>query len=182
MSSRGCTAQAADVDHRMRVRFTGLRIGKELRSFLGTAVYLYACFAVLLFYKATILHDRGIDYEPYGLAAIKALLLAKFVLIGDKLRLGGHIRGHSSLYLILRRSALFFLLLITLSVAEQAIAAVLHDRSVGEMLIGLGRGRSGEIVAMSLLLFVILIPYFACREIDTMLGRGKLLEMLRRRR
>ena len=34
-------------------------------------------------------------------------------------------------------------------------------------------------MATSLLLFVILIPYFAYREIDAMLGACNLLEMLR---
>jgi len=159
---------------------TGLRIGKELRLFLATAAYLYACFGLLLLYKAMLLHDRGIEYAPYGLAAAKALLLAKFVLVGDKLQLGTQIRGRSRMYLVIRKSTFFFLLIIALSVVEEVIVGALHDRSVGETLVGLGHGRLGEIMATSLLLFVILIPYFAYREIDTMLGEGKLLEMLRR--
>jgi hypothetical protein len=64
---------------------------------------------------------------------------------------------------------------------EEAIVGALHDQSVGDTPVGLGHGRLGEIVATSLLLFLVLIPYFACREIETMLGEGKLLEMLRRR-
>jgi hypothetical protein len=172
-------AKAADLDRRLGAMATSGGIGKHLRSFLATATYLYACFGLLLLYKAMILHDRGIDYTPYGLAAGKALLLAKFMLIGDKLQLGAQIGGGNRIYLILRKSGFFFLLIIVLSVVEEAIVGILHNRSVGATLVGLGHGRIGEIMATSLLLFVILIPYFAYREIDTMLGAGKLLEMLR---
>ena len=174
-------AKATGLVRRLQSVVTSFKIGKDVRSFLATAAYLYACFGLLLLYKAMLLHERGVDYTPYGLAAGKALLLAKFVLIGDKLRLGAHSEGHSRIYLIIRKSALFLLLIIALSVVEEAIVGVLHDRSVGDTLIGLGHGRLGEIIATSLLLFLVLIPYFAYREIDMMLGEGKLLEMLRRR-
>jgi hypothetical protein len=174
-------AKAADLYCRLQSMVTSFRLGKDVRSFLATAAYLYACFGLLLLYKAMLLHERGVDYEPYGLAAAKALLLAKFVLVGDKLGLGAHSQGHGRIYLIIRKSALFFLLIIALSVIEETIVGVLHDRSVVDTLVGLGRGRLGEIIAMSLLLFLVLIPYFAYREIDTMLGEGKLLKMLRRR-
>lgn len=159
----------------------GSRISSELRAFLATAAYLYACYGLLLLYKAMLLHDRGVDYAPYGLAAAKALLLAKFVLIGEKLQLGAQIHGRSPIYLIIRKSALFFLLIIALSVVEDAIVGALHGRSVRDTLVELVHGRLAEIMVTSLLLFVILVPYFAYREIDMMFGEGKLLEMLRRR-
>ena len=178
----GPFAQADYLYHRLRSMAAGLRVGKHLRLFLATAAYLYACYGLLLIYKAVLLNERGVDYAPYGLAVAKALLLAKFVLIGDKLQLGARIGGRSRMYIILRKSVLFFLLMIALSIIEEAIVGLLHDRSVGDTLVGLGHGRLGEIMATSLLLFVVLIPYFAYREIDTMLGEGKLLEMLRRRR
>ncbi|HEX3346622.1 MAG TPA: hypothetical protein VHS58_00815 [Acetobacteraceae bacterium] len=178
----GPFAEAAGLDRRLRLVITGLRTRKDLRSFLVTAAYLYACFGLLLLYKAMLLHDRGVDYAPYGLAAGKALVVAKFMLIGKKLQLGAEIRGGNRIFVIMCKSALFFLLIIGLSVIEEVIVGVIHDRSVGDTLVGLGHGRLGEIVATSLLLFVILIPYFAYREIDMMLGEGKLLEMLRHRR
>lgn len=103
----------------------------RLRSFPATAADFYACYGFLLLYKATLLHDQGVDYAPYGLAAGKALLPAKFVLIGDKLQLGAQIRGRRSLiYFIMRKSTLFFLLMIALSVVEEAIVGALHGRSV----------------------------------------------------
>ncbi len=160
---------------------TGTKISNELRSLLVTVAYLYTCCGLLLLYKAVLLHDHGVDYAPYGLAAAKALLLAKFMLIGDKLHLGAQIRGGSLIHLVIRKSVLFFLLIIALSVVEDAIVGVIHAQSIRDTLGELVHGRLAEIMVTSLLLFVILIPYFAYREFDTMLGEGKLLEMLWRR-
>lgn len=91
----------------LRSMITGSKISNELRSFLATAAYLYTCYGLLLLYKAMLLHDRGIDFAPYGLAAAKALLLAKFMLIGDKIHLGAKIRGRTVIHLIIRKSAFF---------------------------------------------------------------------------
>ena len=159
---------------------TGHRFGHGLREYLATSVYLYICFAALLLYKTAILRGHGIDYAPYGLAAGKALLLAKFMLIGRELGLGAHSRGGTLLRAILYKSVLFLLLLIGLSVVEEAIIGLVHHRTIGASLIELGRGRLGTIMASSLLLWLILIPYFAYKELDMALGEGKLRQLLRR--
>ena len=158
----------------------GWRLGQELPEYLATSAYLYVCFAALLFYKAVILRGYGIDYAPFGLAAVKALLLAKFMLIGSTLGLGTRFRGGTLLHAILRKSVLFLLLLMALSVVEEAIVGLIHHRTIGRSLAELVDGRLGTIVATSLLLWLILIPYFAYKELDVALGDGKLRQLLRR--
>ncbi len=159
---------------------TGWRLGQELPEYLATSVYLYVCFGALLLYKTAILRGHGIDYAPYGLAAGKALILAKFMLIGSKLGIGTHSRGGTPLHAILSKSVLFLLLLIGLSVVEEAIVGLIHHRTISDSLAELGDGRLGTIIATSLLLWLILIPYFAYKEIDLALGEGKLRQLLRR--
>lgn len=158
---------------------TRRRFGHGLREFLATSAYLYVCFAALLLYKTAILRGHGIGYAPYGLAAGKALLLAKFMLIGRELGLGTHSRGGTPLHAILTKSVLFLLLVIGLSVVEEAIVGVIHHRTISRSLAELGDGRLGTIMAASLLLWLILIPYFAYKELDAVLGEGKLRQLLR---
>jgi hypothetical protein len=61
----------------------GATLGKKLRHELIqyglVSVYLYICFGAMLLYKSALLHAQGIIYTPYGLAAVKALILAKFM-------------------------------------------------------------------------------------------------------
>ena len=42
------------------------------------------CFAAILLYKSAILSSIGEHFLPLGLAAGKALILGKFVLLGDR--------------------------------------------------------------------------------------------------
>lgn len=64
---------------------------------------------------------------------------------------------------------------------EDAVVGAIHAQSVRDTLDELVHGRVAEIMVTSLLLFVILVPYFTYLQLDTMLGEGKLLEMLWRR-
>ena len=64
------------------------RARNELIEYLAIAAYLAVCFAALLFYKAAILDSEGVDTTRIGLAIVKALILGKFVLILEHLRIG----------------------------------------------------------------------------------------------
>ena len=65
------------------------RARNELIEYLAIASYLAVCFGALLFYKAAILETDGIDTVRIGLAIVKALILGKFVLILESLKVGG---------------------------------------------------------------------------------------------
>ena len=47
----------------------------ELWEYAVISTYLYVCLGALLLFKVAILNGQGVSYAPYGLAAIKALLL-----------------------------------------------------------------------------------------------------------
>jgi hypothetical protein len=52
----------------------------ELKEFLIIAAYLYVCFTALAYLKAAILEAHGVAFAPFGFAAIKALICAKFMM------------------------------------------------------------------------------------------------------
>ena len=58
------------------------RITEELRRVAITTCYLFICFSAVLFYRMAVLHSYGIDFEPFGLAAIKALVMGNFNHVG----------------------------------------------------------------------------------------------------
>lgn len=151
----------------------------DVREYLGISAYLYICFSTLLLYKSAILREHGIDYVPHGMAAGKALLLAKFIVVGHKLRFEVHLGSGTLIHVIIYKSLMFFLLLFGLSAIEQVIIGVAHRRSIVGSLLEISSGKLGEIVASCFLLVLILISYFAFRELDSELGKGKLLQLLR---
>jgi chromate transport protein ChrA len=154
------------------------KMGREVREYAVISLYLYICFGAILLYKAAVLQARGLDYAPFGLAAIKALILAKFILIGHATKLGERYREKPLIYSILHKSIVFLVLVIVLSVIEEVVAGALHGRSVAASLSEIAGGTWFEIVATALLLWLILLPYFAFRQISERLGKGRLSRML----
>jgi hypothetical protein len=158
---------------------TGLvhRISHELKQYAAISLYLYVCFGAILLYKASVLHAQGIGYAPYGLAAIKALILGKFILIAHALNIGERFRGRPLVYPVLYKSLVFLAILVVFSVVEEAVAGVIHGRTVMASLNDIAGGSWLQIAATCLLLWLILLPYFAFRQIGEVLGEGKLRRM-----
>ena len=64
------------------------RVTDELKEFAVIAVYLYICFTAILYLKASILKAYNIEFAPFGFAAVKALICAKFVSLGHIFHVG----------------------------------------------------------------------------------------------
>jgi hypothetical protein len=153
------------------------RIGHELTEYAIIALYLYICFGAILFYKASVLQADGIEYAPYGLAAIKALILGKFMLVGQAFHLGERYKNKPLIYPILYKSLVFLVILVILSIIEEAVAGIIHGRSVTGSISDIAGGTRLQIAATCVLLWLILLPYFALREISAVLGEGTLRRM-----
>lgn len=154
------------------------RARNELIEYLAIASYLAVCFGALLFYKAAILETDGIDTVRIGLAIVKALILGKFVLILESLKVGG---GKSFRILaldILKKAVLFTVLLIAMNAAEDVIVGAIKGESARDALREFGGGARPEALATALLMLLILIPYFAFRDIAVALGEDRLLRLL----
>jgi len=157
------------------------RAGHELKELLVVSGYLYICFSAVLFYKSAILRSAGINYLPYGVAIVKALILGKFILLGHMLKIGQHSVRSRLLIEILRQSVIFLVLLIVLSCIEEIIVGLIHGRPVMEALAEVAGPNLPQILATSVLMLLVLIPYFAYREIDLTLGQGNLRKLLMQR-
>ncbi len=59
----------------------------ELKEFAVITVYLYITLGAVIMMKAAVLHTEGIAFAPWGIAIVKAAVLAKFMLIGNAMRL-----------------------------------------------------------------------------------------------
>ena len=154
------------------------KIGHELKEFAAVSLYFYICFAAILFYKAAVLQAEGIGYAPYGVAVVKALILGKFVLIGHAAHVGERFAQKPLIYPVLYQSAVFLVMLVALTVVEEAAVGVIHGRTIIQSIADIAGGTWAQIAATCLLLWLILLPYFGLRQIGMVLGDGKLRRML----
>jgi len=153
----------------------GSRIGNELREFLVVAAYLYICFTALAYLKSAILQAHGIAFLPFGFAAVKALICAKFVLLGRAFGLGERFHKHPLIWRTLYKSFTFLLLLLALNFLEEIVVGLLHGRGVAASVAEVGGGTLHQLIATSLIGFLILVPFFAFRTLGELVGERNLV-------
>jgi len=153
------------------------KLRHELTRYAIVSAYLYVCFGALILYKAAILRAHDIDFPILGLAIAKALILGKFILMGETFRVGERHRDKPLIYGIAYKVVMFAALLFALSVIEEIIVAKIHGRSIEDALARVAGATWLEILASCLLLCLILVPYFGLSAIDGALGEGRLRRM-----
>jgi len=154
------------------------RVVHELRQYAVISAYLYVCFGALLLYKTAILNGQGISYAPYGTAAIKALILGKFILLGEAAGIGDRYEKRRPIHTIAYKAFLFVVMLFVLSAIEEVITGVVHGRTVAASLAGFLGGSLLQVLAICVIMLLILIPYMAFKELDDALGQDRLRQLL----
>lgn len=157
------------------------RAREELRSYALIAGYLYVCFAAIMLYKSALLREAGIGFLPHGIAAVKALILGKFILLGEAAGVGTRIRStRTLLHAIAVKSLLFFVFLILLSVAEEFLVGRMRGHSFAQTLAEYHERSVLELLATSVLVLLTLVPLIAVRELSEALGPGELWKLVQR--
>jgi len=154
------------------------RLRNELRRYLAVSAYLYVCFAAILFYKSAILSSIGEHYLPFGLAAGKALILGKFVLLGEAAGVGTRIGARTLLQRIVTGSVLFLILLVLLTIVEEIIVGLVHGHSLGQAVAALAERPWPETLASCFLMLLVLIPLVTVTEVSRALGPGAMRRLL----
>ena len=160
----------------------GEKVTTELREFAILSAYLYVCFTALAFFKASILRAHEIEFAPWAFAAIKALVSAKFILIGRALHLGEGYKAYPLIVPTLYRSCIFVVLVLALTVIEEVVVGYLHGRAIPDTLAELGGGTASQMIATSVILLLIFIPYFAFRALADIIGDSVLRRLYFERR
>jgi hypothetical protein len=150
---------------------------REVKEYAFLSAYLYVCFGAILLYKMAILGSQGVEFLLFGIPAIKALILGKFILLGQAVRLGERSGSSRLISVVAYKAVLYLALLIFMSLIEECVVGLFHSRSVSAVLTDIA-GRLPELIATSAIMLLILIPYLASRELDVALGKGRLWGLL----
>ena len=149
----------------------------ELREFTIVAVYLWICFTALAYLKFAILEAQGIAFAPFGLAAVKALICAKFVSLGHALHLGERFKKQALLWPVLHKSLVFLLLLLVLNIAEEVFVGWMHGRSLADSLSDMAGGTRDQQIATTIIMLLILIPFFMFRVLSEVIGERTMVRL-----
>ena len=153
------------------------RAMRELKELAIIGVYLYITLGSVILMKTAVLHTQGIEFTPWGIAIVKAAVLAKFMLLGDAMKIGERITTRPLIWPTLHKAFAFLVLLIIMTIIEEAVVGLFHHQSIAASLGELVGPRLEETIAGFVIMLLVLIPFFAFRVLGEALGEGRLPRM-----
>jgi hypothetical protein len=146
------------------------RLTHEITRFLVIFVYLWVLLGMFVLYENILRREAGLGFQAQGLAAINALVLAKVMLVAEDLNLGGRLRRRPLAYAILGEALLFTIVFIAFHILEKLAIGLLHGASLARSVPVIGGGGITGLLTVAAIMFVLLIPYFAFRDLGRALG------------
>jgi hypothetical protein len=154
------------------------RIVDELRKLSITVIYIWVLLSVFALFREIILANYHINYSvKFGFALINALILAKFMWLGEILHAGKKAAGTTLLYSTLWNSALFAVILMVCHLLEETLLKLWHGQSIVESFSETLAEPRG-IFALALVMFVVLIPFFFAKGLIEILGEEEIKRLL----
>ncbi len=154
------------------------RVVRAGKRYLWIFLYLYVVFALFTLHEYVVLAQHGINFTHYGFAAINAFVMAKILMIGEELHLGEHFEDRPLIYPILLTSLIFGFVLIAFHIMEHLIAGLLHGQTMVESISGVGGSGLTAIIILGTIMSVTLIPFFALRSLQRVIGGPELYMLL----
>jgi hypothetical protein len=154
----------------------------EMNELLVIFLYLALFFCAFTTYRMLVMKEMGLSYFHYGFALIKALVLAKVILLGKYVRLVKVFDNRPLIIPTFYKVILFSLFALAFEILEHAIGGVLHGKGMTEgfqEIISTGRD---ELLSRTLVVLSAFVPFFAFGEVGRVLGEGKLGELFLHKR
>ena len=156
----------------------GERIKHELLELLPPTILFFVAFHVIVFSRALILRQYGVQVSSLAGATVGALLVAKVVLIADMLPVVNRFPEKPLIYNVVWKTAIYVLAALVVHYLEHLIPVWWRDGS----LLTANRRMIEEVVwphfwVIQLWLVILLFVYCSCRELVRAIGRQKAVAM-----
>ncbi len=163
------------VNERLRRLTTGAI--DETRELFGIFIYLWVLLSLFSLHKALVLNEESLIYHQ-GFALINALALAKVVLVAEFFHVGDKLKNRPLIYPIMFKSAVFAMILLCFHIIEEMLLGILHGKPLSQSISDTGGGTLQGILMVGIIIFVVLTPFFAFRELGRAIGKEQLRSLL----
>lgn len=150
---------------------------EELKEMLALTAYLYVCLGSIMLLKSAILQEVGISFDVWGIAIVKALVLAKFMLLGRAAKLGERYRHRPLIWPTLHMAVMFLLLLLVLTTLEEVLVGLIHHRTLADSLAHVVGPTFFIGFATCFVMFLVLVPYCAFKTLGAVIGDDYLIRV-----
>ena len=144
----------------------------EMIAYWINVLYLTILFTVFTSYRRLILANYDISYSNWGISLIKALVLAKVIMVGSLFRFDRSLENKPLIFATLFKSVMFTIWVALFALVESTLRGFLHGKGLAGALDHLLSEGTNEFYSKCLVVFVAFIPFFAFRELARVLGKG----------
>jgi hypothetical protein len=167
--------------HKVKERAT-----TELKRYFAIAVYLWVLFSMFEIHRYAVLrtvnHGASVSGYRVGFAAFNALIMAKVLLIGEMLHLGGRLSEKRIIFAAILKSVIFALFAILFNVIEGVTVGLIHGTSIVASMPQMGGGGLEGIALFGIMATIVLVPFFLFTELQQLLGKEKLHSLILQKR
>jgi len=150
----------------------------EGRQFVVLFLYLWVLFGLFVLNERIILNQHGIDFAAHGFALLNAFILAKVMLVAEHMNLSRWLNRRPLIYPILHDSILFAVIFLLFHEVERLLVTWVKGEAAAASIPNIGGGGIAGIVCVAVILFFTLIPFFAFRSFNRVLGPDRMHSML----
>jgi len=149
----------------------------EFNEYWMNVLYMSLVFSAIILYRRLVLAHYEIYLDDYFSGVIKALVIAKVVMIGAFLRISRKFEHKPLIYPVLYKAILFTIWVMLFDIAEIYISSFIHNFSFTDSFFELKNRVSTVWLGGALLIFFSFIPFFAFKELVRVLGKEKVSEL-----
>jgi len=153
------------------------KIAHEVIEYWINCVYLALFLVAFTWYRRLILAEYNVEYTNYWFPLIEAAVLAKVIMIGDIVGLGRGLEERSLMVPTLYRTVAFSVWVALFRLLEETIRGLLHGQGLTAGYWVLASESRYEMLAGCVMMFVAFVPFFAFKELERVLGEGRLLAL-----
>ncbi len=150
------------------------KVALEMIAYWINVFYLTLVFIVFNSYRRLILAHYYISYTNWGISLIKALVLAKVIMVGGLFHFGRSLEDKPLILPTLFKTFAFTVWVVLFAVVESAMRGFLRGKGLEGILDHLLSEGTHEFFAKCLVVFSAFIPFFATKELGRVLGKGKM--------
>ena len=149
----------------------------EFNEYWMNVIYMALVFSAIIFYRRLVLAHYEIYLDDYFSGVVKALVIAKVVMIGAFLRISRKFEHKPLIYPVLYKAVLFTIWVMIFDIVEIYLRAFIHSPSLAEAFYELKNHVTNVWLGGALLIFFSFIPFFAFKELVRVLGKEKVREL-----
>jgi hypothetical protein len=145
----------------------------EFTEYWINVVYLALFFGSVVLYRRLILAEHGIIMEDYFAGLVKALVIAKVIMIGTFIRISRKYENKPLIIPTIYKAIVFTLWVMIFDIAEVYITGLIKTTNFAEAFNYLKDRITLPWLGSALVIWVSFIPFFAMKELSRIMGSNR---------